>query len=125
MATIKRFEDIEAWKKSRKLTGDVYRLTKSGPISRDFGLRDQIRRAAVSVMANIAEGFGRKTNKDFAHFLYLSKASAMEVISHLYVVVDQNYIDQHQFNSCRKGYQEIQNMLVKLIIYLERNPKPK
>ena len=65
MASIEKFEDIEAWQKARELTREIYRITNQGSFSRDFGLRDQIRRAAVSVMSNIAEGFGRGGNKEF------------------------------------------------------------
>ena len=81
MATIKRFEDIEAWKKARELTREVYRHSKVGPFSKDFGLRDQIRRAAVSVMSNIAEGFERGGNKEFMQFLAIAKGSVGEIES--------------------------------------------
>jgi len=123
MGKIERFEDIEAWMKARKLTGEIYRYTRGGPFGKDFGLRDQIRRSAVSVMANVAEGFGRKTNKDFAHFLYTAKSSAMEVISHLYVALDQEYIDKEKFASLKEGYEHTQRMLVNLIRYLESHPR--
>jgi four helix bundle protein len=81
MATFNKFEDILAWQKSRKATTRVYEISTNNLFSRDFGLRDQIRRSAVSVMANIAEGYGRRTNKDFANFLVLSHGSAAEVQS--------------------------------------------
>ncbi len=83
MATFKRFEDIHAWQKARIATKTVYQLSKNGDFARDFGLSNKIRRAAVSVMANIAEGNGRRTNKDFASFLVSAHASAAEVQSHL------------------------------------------
>ena len=82
MARFRKFTDIEAWKKARELTSEVYGITRKGAFGRDFALRDQIRRAAISVMANIAEGFGRRTNKDFANFLYTAKGSAMDLTSH-------------------------------------------
>jgi len=123
MAKIERFEDIEAWQRARDLTGSIYRCTRDGPIGRDFGLRDQLRRSAVSVMANIAEGFGRKTNKDFASFLYTAKGSAMETVSHLYVALDQEYLDKDRFGSLKEGYEQVQKMLVSLIRYLESNPR--
>ena len=121
---MKRFEDIDAWQEARRLASEVYRTTNDGPFKRDFGLKDQIRRSAVSVMANIAEGFGRKTNKDFAKFLYTSKSSAMETISHLYVSMDQNYTTKDLFSSLEKGYEKVIKMLVNLIKYLESNPRP-
>jgi four helix bundle protein len=98
MGTFKRFEDIHAWKKAREVTKEVYQVTKNNEFSRDFGLRDQVRRASVSIMANIAEGFGRKSNKDFAHFLVQSHGSAAEVQSHLYVALDLGYIEETQFS---------------------------
>jgi four helix bundle protein len=97
MATIRRFEDIEAWKRARDLTKEAYTITKAGEFARDLGLRDQIRRASVSIMANIAEGFGRNSDKEFAHFFNIAIASAVEVQSHLYVALDQNYVEDPTF----------------------------
>ena len=125
MGKIERFEDIEAWQKARELASGVYEICRSGPLRRDFGLRDQITRSAVSVMANIAEGFGRRTNKDFANFLYTAKGSAMEVISHLYVAQDQQYLPPDSFKQLKTGYEEVQRMLVSFIRYLESNPRPR
>ena len=71
MVQIKRFEDIEAWKKARRLVNEIYRVTRKGALSKDFSLKDQIRRAAVSVMSNIAEGFSRQTDREFTQFLYI------------------------------------------------------
>ena len=81
MATLKQFEDLEAWRKARELNQVIYRCTRIGEFARDYGLRDQIRRAAVSVMSNIAEGFERGTNKELLSFLYISRGSAGEVRS--------------------------------------------
>ena len=75
MPTFTRFEDIQAWQNARELTSQVYRLTKIGEFARDFGLRDQIRRATVSIMANVAEGFARRSDKDFANFLNIARSS--------------------------------------------------
>jgi len=83
MAKIERVEDIEAWQMARELVADIYKCSRDGSFRRDPSLRDQLRRAAISVPANVAEGFGRKTNKDFANFLYIAKGSATEVISPL------------------------------------------
>jgi len=129
LSSFDRFEDIEAWKESKALAADVYKLTNQGVFKRDFGLRDQVRRSAVSVMANIAEGFGRKTNKDFANFLYTSRASAMEVISHLYIAMELDYLNNDQFEPLRRGYEAVIGKTTRLISYLEsssgaqRNPK--
>ena len=97
MATIKRFEEIEAWQVGRSLVNAVYALTKKGGFARDWGLRDQIQRAAVSVCSNIAEGFERCGNKEFAHFLWIAKGSAGEVASQLYHAKDNGYINDEVF----------------------------
>jgi four helix bundle protein len=97
MATLKLFEDIEAWKRARVLTRAVYECSKSRDFHRDYGLRDQIRRAAVSVMSNIAEGFERGGKREFHQFLAIAKASAGEVEAQLYVALDQSYITPEQF----------------------------
>lgn len=102
MATINRYEDILGWQKARELTNFVYEMTRQEKFARDFGLRDQIRRASVSVMSNIAEGFGRESNGDFKQFLSIAKASANEVQSQLYIAQDQEYITPAQF---QQGYQ--------------------
>jgi len=95
---LERFEDIVAWQEARKLTCLVYDLTKRASFSKDFGLRNQIQRAAVSVMANIAEGFDRRSRKEFSSFLSMALASCAEVRSHLYVALDQKYIGQSDFD---------------------------
>ncbi len=92
MATIKRFEDIEAWQEARELVRELYRITSAGPFARDFGLKDQVRRAGVSIMSGIAEGFERDGNKEFLQFLSISKGSCGEVRSDLYVAEDQGYL---------------------------------
>src|SRR6187455_1015360 len=99
MATILRFEDIDGWKMARDLTNDIYRVTSDGQFGRDFGLCNQIRKASVSIMSNIAEGFERDGNKEFCNFLSIAKGSAGEVRSQLYVALDQNYITESQFDT--------------------------
>ena len=95
---ITRFEDIEAWKESRKLVKLVYAAINTGEkFQKDYRLVNQIQGASVSVMSNIAEGFSRKSNKEFAQFLFISKSSAAEVQSQLYVALDQNYITKKTF----------------------------
>jgi four helix bundle protein len=97
MGTIRKFEDILAWQKGRQLTNLVYSATGKDSFSRDFPLRDQIRRASLSILLNIAEGFGRRTDRDFAHFLTQAHGSVAEVQAALYVALDQKYIDQPTF----------------------------
>jgi four helix bundle protein len=97
--TIKRFEELIAWQKARELTTAVYRVTESGKFARDLGLRDQMRRGAVSIMSNIAEGHERATPGEFCHFLSIAKASCAEVRSQLYVALDVGYLGPETFNS--------------------------
>lgn len=97
MGTIQKFEDIDAWQKARALTREVYAVTADGAFAKDFGLRDQIRRAAVSVMSNIAEGFDRGGVREFIQFLFIAKGSAAEVQAQLYVALDAGYIKREQF----------------------------
>jgi four helix bundle protein len=96
-----RFEELEVWRRSRQLTADVYRITARGELRRDFGLKDQMQRAAVSVMSNVAEGFERKSRRDFAHFLVMAKASAGELRSQLYVAIDADLADPGRFKRCK------------------------
>ncbi len=98
MGGIQQFEDIRAWQEARILVRDVYTLTGSGRFAKDFGLRDQIQRAAVSVMTNIAEGFGGRSNPAFRQFLTYAQRSALEVQSLLYVAKDVQYITDEQFD---------------------------
>ena len=96
---MKRFEEIEAWQLSRELVKEVYRVSREGAFAKDFGLQDQIRRAAVSIMSNIAEGFECGGNKEFVNFLSIANGSCGEVRSQLYVAFDQGYVDQARFES--------------------------
>ena len=95
---IEKFEDLVAWQKARELAKSVYDITKQKEFSRDFGLRDQIRRAAVSVMSNIAEGFERGNPREFHQFLSIAKASCAEVRSQLYVASDVGHLNSQQFD---------------------------
>lgn len=121
MPTIKRFEDLEAWKKARDITNEVYSLTNEGPFSRDFGLKDQIRRSSVSIMANIAEGFARKTDRDFSHFLIISRSSAAEVQSHLNVALDQGYLEKEKFGDVYGKLEQVSKMIFGLIRHLTKH----
>jgi len=96
MPLITRFEDIQAWQEARKLVTMIYRLTNSGTLAKDFGLRDQIQRAAVSSMTNIAERFDCESKAEFARFLGIARRSAVEVQSLLYTAFDIEYINQTQ-----------------------------
>jgi len=98
MALIQRFEDIQAWQESRKLVKMIYSLTNKELFSKDFGMRDQIRRASVSTMANIAEGFDCESKIEFARFLGIARRSAVEVQSILYAALDAGYISQQEFD---------------------------
>ncbi len=120
MAKTTRFEDIESWKKSRELTRSIYRITLRQKFSRDFGLRDQIRRAAVSVLSNIAEGFEHDGDKEFIQFLSLAKGSCVELRAQLYVALDQGYIEDAEFASLRDVVTEISRVISGLINYLKQ-----
>ena len=115
MISIRRFEDLEVWQKSRQLVQSVYRLSSAGELARDFGLRSQLRRAAVSVMPNIAEGFERGGNKEFVRFLVMAKGSCGEVRSQLYVGLDQSYISQLEFEAVGTKATEVSRMVSGLI----------
>ena len=125
MPTIKRFEEIEAWKTARELTIQIYTLTDETKFARDFGLKDQIRRAAVSVMSNIAEGFESQTQAQFIRYLSLAKASAGEVRSQLYVTRDMNYLSEEQFSSVFQLAEKASRQLARFIAYLENHPQSK
>jgi four helix bundle protein len=96
---IRRFEDIQAWQEARKLVKMIYLLTDEGKFAKDFGLRDQIRRASVSIMANIAEGFDCDSQAEFARFLGIARRSAVEVQSLLYAALDVGYITEEDFKT--------------------------
>ena len=121
MAKIERFEDIVAWQKARGLVKEVYRVSSDGRFAKDYSLRDQLRRAAVSVMLNIAEGFARKTNKEFIQFLVIAHGSTAEVQSALYVAIDQKYISQTQFEALYKRTDEISKLIMGFSNYLRKS----
>ena len=121
MATFKKFEDIEAWKKARELTSQVYRISRIGAFAKDFALRDQIRRASVSIMSNIAEGYDRSGTGEFVQFLSTAKGSAAEVKCQLYVALDQDYVDNSTFRELTSLATEIGNMIAGLMNYLRRS----
>jgi four helix bundle protein len=118
MATFKRFEDIQAWQKAREVTRMIYEITAYSRFAKDYGLRDQIQRASVSIMANIAEGFGRHSDKEFANFLNIAHGSVSEVQSHLYVAFDLKYMDQNSFTKLYDLLDEISRMTLALARHL-------
>jgi four helix bundle protein len=120
VAKIERFEDIEAWKKARHITNRIYTVSSKGDFARDFGLRDQLRRSAVSIMSNIAEGFERDGNKEFANFLGIAKGSCGEARAQLYVALDQGYVTQADFQEIYDTLTETSRILSGLINYLRQ-----
>jgi four helix bundle protein len=123
MAKIERFEDIDAWKKARELTKIIYEVTAQGKLASDFSLRDQLRRAAVSIMANIAEGFEREGNKEFRQFLATAKGSAGEVKALLYVALDAGLTSIEQFQRIRTLADETSRLLAGFLRYLKTSDK--
>lgn len=119
MAGITRFEDIPA----RELTNTVYILSKQPGFDRDFGLRDQIRRAVISVMSNIAEGFESRTDVQFINYLGMARASVGEARAQLYIAFDQEYIAEEQFKATYALAEKCARQIAKFIFYLEANPR--
>ena len=117
----KRFEDLDAWKVSRELANLIYSFGREGAFTKDYGFRDQIQRAAVSVKNNVAEGFERGSNKDFAKFLFIARASAGEVRSMLYLALDQKYITAEQFKEAYDLCVRESQLCWGLIKHLQKN----
>ncbi|MFP4541895.1 MAG: four helix bundle protein [Opitutales bacterium] len=124
MSTIKRFEDIQSWQEARELAAAVYRLCDEGRLARDFGLRDQIRRSAVSIQSNIAEGFGREASKEFVRFLRIARGSACEFRSQLYNLLDAGYIDEASFANLSAQAEKTERLIGGFIYYLEGRNSP-
>lgn len=122
MPTIRRFEEIEAWQTARELTRLVYSITEEGKFAKDFGLKDRIRRACVSIMSNIAEGFESKTQPAFIRYLGIAKASAGEVRAQLYVANDVKYLSDEQFAQLFDIAEKSSRQLSRFISYLEAQP---
>ena len=121
MARIEKFEDIESWKIAREITKLVYAASSTGNFSKDFALVNQIRRASVSILSNIAEGFERGGNKEFLQFLAIAKGSCGEVRAQLYVALDQNYIDEKQFVLMTDKLVETNRMISGFMKYLQQS----
>ena len=122
MGKIEKFEDIIAWQEARNLASKVYEVCRTIEQKKDYALSDQIKRASISIMANIAEGFGRRSSKEFAQFLFTSKASASELQSHLYIALDQKCLGNEEFADLYKNLEYIQRLISNFIKYLRNNP---
>ncbi|MBR4188780.1 MAG: four helix bundle protein [Kiritimatiellae bacterium] len=123
MGVFKTFEEINAWQRARVLVKEVYAMTGCGEFSRDYGLKEQIQRAAVSICSNIAEGFERRGNKEFIHFLWIAKGSAAEVCSQLHNAKDIGYITDEQFKSIYDSARQVGGMLFNLITVLSSDER--
>jgi four helix bundle protein len=121
MPTITRFEDIQAWKMARELTRLVYTLSNRGTFAQDFGLKDQMRRAAVSIMSNIAEGFESRTQSQFIQHLGHAKASAGELRSQAYVALDVEHITDNQFQELTALCKKCSGQISRFMTYLQSN----
>lgn len=120
MGTIKQFENIQAWQKARELVREIYQACTEGRLSRDFGLKDQLCRAAVSSMSNIAEGFARNSDNDFAHFLDIARGSVMEVQSLPNVASDVGYIGKNEFERLYTMSSEVSLLIGSFTSYLRQ-----
>ena len=121
MARIAKFEDIESWKRARKLANQIYQVTGAGMFARDFRLRDQIRRAAVSILSNIAEGFERGGDKEFLQFLSVAKGSCGEARAQLYIALDRAHISQVQFETLASAAGDVSQLISGLMKYLRKS----
>lgn len=122
MGTIQRFEELDVWQNARTLTNRIYAHTQDDPFAKDFGLRDQIQRASVSIMSNIAEGFESRTQNVFVDYLGHARGSAGEVRAQLYVAHDQEYISASTFDDTYDLADNVSRQLFKLIEYLKSRP---
>ena len=120
---VQSFEDLIAWQKARELNRDIYRVSNAGAFAKDFGLRDQICRASVSISSNIAEGFDRSSRADFHRFVVIAKASCAEVQSQLYLALDIGYLGQKEFDELMAKAKEVAKILGGLRVSLKREKK--
>lgn len=121
MATIEKFEDLIAWQKSKAFAVKIYSVTEEGKFSKDYGLRDQIRRASISIVSNIAEGFERKGNKEFLQFLFYSLGSIAEVKTQLIISFELNYISKEKYDELNDLLVDIQKITKGLVTYLKES----
>ncbi len=123
MAKIEKFEDILAWQNSMTLCNDIYSLTFNENFIKDFALRDQIRKSAISIPSNIAEGFERGSNIQFKYFLTIAKASAGELRTQIYIAKNLNYISENEFEIIINKCNDVSKLISKFISYLRNNEK--
>lgn len=123
MASFEKFEDMHSWQKAREVTREIYATTSKGNFSKDFSLKDQIRRASVSIMLNIAEGYARRSNNEFRQYLYIAHGSAAEVQSALYVALDQKYIDESTFKAIYDETERCSKLISGLIRHINQSSK--
>jgi len=121
MGMFKHFEDITVWQKARYLTKQIYIVSNEGQFATDYGLRDQIRRASISIVSNIAEGFERSGNNEFARFLAMAKGSSGEVRAQLYLATDLGYLHKDASNRLIALAEETSRMISGLISYLRQD----
>ena len=121
MAAINRFEDIEGWRRGRELSRQIYQISASGPSAQDLALRNQMRRAAVSILSNIAEGFERDGTKEFRQFLALAKGSTGELKAQLYVALDAGYISPEHFRELYTLATETGRLIAGFMRYLSES----
>lgn len=119
MGKVERFEDLRCWQSARELVKEIYQLTKTERLARDFGLRDQLQRSAVSIMTNIAEGFARYNRKDFMRFLNYAQSSAAELKSLLYIVQDSGWVSANTISNLQNNSEKVKSMILGLINYLK------
>ena len=117
---IEKFEDIKSWQKAQDVVNVIYKVSNDGNFNKDFALRDQMRRAAISISSNIAEGFSRHSNKEFIQFLFIAKGSAAELQSQLYTALAQNYISKEQFDKLYSELEVVSKQISKFITYLKK-----
>jgi four helix bundle protein len=122
MSTMTRFEEMEAWQTARALTREVYELSNRGEFSRDFGLRDQMRRAAVSILSNIAEGFESRTQALFIEFLGRAKGPAGELRAQAYVALDSGYLERSEFDVLLDQAEKCSRQISRMMSYLQSQP---
>ena len=116
---IEKFEDIQAWQKARELVRVIYEVTSKGTFAKDYSLKDQIKRASVSVMSNIAEGYARQTDKEFNQFLHIALGSVAEVQSQLYIALDLSYVSKEEFNRIYELSSEVARLTTGFAKYLK------
>jgi four helix bundle protein len=123
MATIKRFEDLECWQEARRFVKFIYELTKKERFRKDLELVGQVKDSVISAMSNIAEGFHRRSTKEFMRFLDISRASIAETVSHCYVALDQEYIDSSDMDKVNEKADIVWKKVNNFISYLNSLPK--